>query len=113
MENLFENVVNEDVISKMTLSELKAVADILDIYNEKKPDWFDIPGIKFIWHNEWSDPELQYEGKLVSCTDVQDTMWERFYEDTGSEDEEEFAHYIHSHVDEVKELIEHILKERS
>lgn len=108
----WDKVVNEDRISQMSMEELKIVADILDIYNKKKPNWMGIKGIKFIWHNEWADPELQYKGKLVSCTLVQDTMWERFYEETGSEDDEDFVRYIQTHVDDVKELIEHLIKEK-
>lgn len=34
------------------------------------PDWYRIPGIKFIYHNEWSDPEIEYKGERFYEKDI-------------------------------------------
>lgn len=73
-------------------------------YLKRLPDWYGIPGIKFIWHNEWSDPEIEYKGKRCSCYIVEDTMWSFFREETGLNNEDEFAKYMSNHKNVVYEL---------
>ena len=34
-----------------------------------------IPGTRFIWHGEWSDPEVEYQGKLYNGNSLEDTLW--------------------------------------
>ncbi len=80
--------------------------------NKKKPVksssnkcWYGIPGIYKIWHGEYSDPELEYNGIIKNYYDVEDTMvaWAR---DAGvdTDDENEFGKYLREHSDEVYEL---------
>jgi hypothetical protein len=75
--------------------------------------WYGIEGIKFIWHNEWADPEIEYKGRRCSCYVVENTMWERWiYDDNDNlipereKDEEGFEKYMLENADEVKELCE-------
>ena len=77
------------------------------------PDWYGIPDVGFIWHGEWCDPEIEYKGKRINSTIVEDTMWERYtHDDDGNyisanaNDEEGFNHYMHQNREEVYELIE-------
>lgn len=72
----------------------------------KLPDWYGISGIKFIWHNEWTDSEIEYKGKRCSCYIVENTMWERFREEINSEDEKMFGKYMLDNKDDVYELCE-------
>lgn len=44
------------------------------------PNWYGIPDIGFIYHNNWEDPEIEYKGKRFNSHDIQDTMWEYFNE---------------------------------
>lgn len=63
------------------------------------------PGVKYIWHGEWADSELEYDGQLFSYYDVEDILWQYFLEDTGHTDtdsgdpkiEEEFNKYVQKH----------------
>ena len=73
--------------------------------------WYGIEGIKFIWHNEWADPEIEYKGRKCSCYVVEDTMWERWIHDDNDnlipereKDEEGFEKYMLENADEVREL---------
>ena len=68
-------------------------------------NWYGIPEIKFIWHNEWADPEIEYRGRRCSCYIVEDTMWERYREDDLS-DPDEFERYMRENAEEVRELCE-------
>ena len=47
----------------MTNSEAIAILNIFDYWNERKPNYYGIPEVKFIYHGEWSDPELYYKGE--------------------------------------------------
>lgn len=82
-------------------------------FTEDYPDWYGIEGIKYIWHNSWADPEIEYKGERCSCFTVEDTMWERWtHDDDGNyipergNDEEGFMKYMLNNADEVKELCE-------
>lgn len=74
------------------------------------PNWYGIENIGFVWHGEWSDPEIEYKGKRINCYIVEDTMWERFREECEMEcinpKEEEFALYMKANSEDVYELIE-------
>ena len=74
------------------------------------PSWYGIEDIGFIWHGEWSDPEIEYKGKRINATIVEDTMWERYREeceelgiDTNLFD---FDAYMGENAESVYELIE-------
>ena len=81
--------------------------------HNKLPNWYGIEGIKFIWHNEWADPEVEYKGKRCSCYIIEDTMWQRWtypddinYSEERGKDEKGFAQYMKDNAEEVKELCE-------
>ncbi len=93
------------------MSNYSAAKEILRIFEEKDyPNWYGINGIKFIWHNEWTDPEIEYKGKRCSCFIVEDTMWERYNEEMSEArkpvKENEFAEYMREKADDVYELCE-------
>jgi hypothetical protein len=74
------------------------------------PNWYGIPDIGFIWHNEWEDPEIEYQGKRYNSVPIESTMWSyynEYCEENGTEpNEDEFAEYMKSNVDDIYELIE-------
>lgn len=82
---------------------------------DELPNWYGIEGIKFQYINDWADPRIWYKGKDCSCYVVEDTMWERFWEDMGEEVMEAmtetermgiFKSYMLDNADEVRELCE-------
>lgn len=77
------------------------------------PDWYGIPNIGFIWHGEWSDPEIEYKGKRINSTIVEDTMWYEYTHDEFDRyiperefDQDGFSEYMLKNKDKVYELIE-------
>ncbi len=77
------------------------------------PDWYGIPGIGFIWHNTQADPEIEYKGKRINSTIIEDTMWYDWtHDDYGNHlsekenDDNGFSKYMRENAEEVYELIE-------
>ena len=92
--------------------DVKLVNGIMTFPMKEYPDWYGIPNVGFIWRNEWSDPEIEYNGERINSTIVEDTMLERFKEEYG-EDEgnsgkfmELFKRFMLNNMDDVYELIE-------
>ena len=82
------------------------------------PDWYGIHNVGFIYHNNWSDPEIEYKGKRINACIVEDTMWERFREECDEQEKnaDDYIdyfdnHYMREHADEVYELIELAMEE--
>ncbi len=71
------------------------------------PDWHGIPDIGFIWINSWADPMIEYKGKEYNSHDVEDTMWDWFYEETCG-DPNEFSQFMRDNVNEVYRLLEEL-----
>lgn len=71
--------------------------------------WLGIKGVKLIWHGEWSDSELEYDGKRCYLYDVEEGMYsymkERIAdgEEWGDPDnDEDFRDFCRAHADSVK-----------
>lgn len=72
-----------------------------------------------IWHGEWADPELEYDGNVANYWQIEDSMWDSYKEDCRSadfyhyseEDDSEFNRYCQDYAEEVYELIEMCSKE--
>ena len=41
----------------------------------RESTWRGVPGTKFIWHGEWSDPEIEYKGELINSNDAEEGLW--------------------------------------
>lgn len=74
------------------------------------PNWYGIEDVGFIWRGSWADPEIEYKGKRINSTIVEDTMWERFKEDCEEDGEipteDKFELYMMVNQEDVYELIE-------
>ena len=77
------------------------------------PNWYGIENVGFVWHGEWSDPDIEYKGNRINAYIVEDTMWERFREECKEEGKNADScidyfdnHYMKEHAEDVYELIE-------
>lgn len=60
--------------------------------------WRGVPGVTMIWHGEWADPELEYEGRIANYWDIEDAMYEWATEDGVNVDsDEDFNKYCQEH----------------
>lgn len=81
------------------------------------PDWYGIPDIGFIYHGDYSDPEIEYKGKRINSTIVENTMWYDYTHDEFDRyiperefDQEGFSDYMLANKEEVYELIENAME---
>ena len=107
---MFEHVVNEDAIDKLSYNQLIALHEMLREKTEEYPDWYGIEGIKYHFINSWADPEIIWKGRRCSCYEVEDTMWAEYLADGGDEnDDKAFDKYMLDNADWVRELTDQIL----
>lgn len=94
-------------LEEMSVKELKGMLSALEAVGKiEYPLWYGIPGIRFIYHNSWADPEIEYKGERCCCCMIEDTMWDMFRHETGSENPDEFETYMQENADLVYALCE-------
>lgn len=117
------NLNMSDVLSTMNIKDLQSLAKHFGWDKEsefaKLPNYCGIDGIKFIWHGEWSDPEIEYKGKRCNVHDIEDSMWAMYRETYPEPDykdrqvytayEDYFSTYMQENADMVRELCEEVL----
>ena len=54
---------------------------VASIQMKEFPNWYGIENVGFIYHGDWADPEIEYTGRRINSTIVEDTMWERYREE--------------------------------
>ena len=65
------------------------------VIKESTDRWMGCKRIKMIWHGEWSDPELEYNGSVANYWDVEDWCTEACKEEgVNPNDKESFANWI-------------------
>lgn len=71
-----------------------------------------IGDVYILWHGEWADPELEYNGMVANYHYVEDAMYSNFrYECEASRTDHNtisFTRYCMDRVDIIKQLIEDI-----
>ena len=40
-----------------------------------------VPGSTFIWHGEWSNPEVLWKGISLNVNDIEDELWYSYKDD--------------------------------
>ena len=79
------------------------------------PDWYGIPHIGFVYRGPWSDPALEYKGKIINSHVIEDTMWERYREYCNERGEIEningFDSFMRENADDVYELCDLVIGE--
>jgi alkanesulfonate monooxygenase SsuD/methylene tetrahydromethanopterin reductase-like flavin-dependent oxidoreductase (luciferase family) len=94
------------------LRELQAFVPDEDDKKKVKdsPDqWFyGIVGIKFIYHGDWNDPEVEYKGRRYDYYDLEDALWDEYKEDTDTDigDEDQFKEWLSHNQDEAFALLD-------
>ena len=80
-----------------------------DKSNDRRPDWYGIPGLKFIDHGSWSDAEIEYKGLIFNEIDLEETYFDWFDEEYPEYSDELFESFMLEQEDNIKyELAENI-----
>ena len=45
------------------------------VHTNSNETWHGVEGTVFIWHGEWSDPEVLYDGEELNGSDLEDYAW--------------------------------------
>lgn len=59
-----------------------------NIMTNSKETYRGVPGSTYIWHGEWSDPEVIWKGVSLNVNDIEDSLWNS-YKDMCEENGEE------------------------
>lgn len=75
----------------------------------KRGNFYGINGVRFIWHGEWADPEVEYDGCLYNCNQLEDTLWS-YYRDDCKENgcvptDDDFENFVRDNSDLVYETL--------
>ena len=80
-----------------------------DKSNDRRPDWYGIPDLKFINHGSWADAEIEYMGLIFNETDLEEGYLIWFDEDYPEYSDELFESFMLEQGDNIKyELEENI-----
>lgn len=80
-----------------------------DKSNDRRPDWYGIPGLKFINHGSWADAEIEYKGLIFNELDVEETYFDWFNDEYPEYSDELYASFMLEQGDNIKyELAENI-----
>ena len=72
------------------------------LIKESANSWMGCQRIKMIWHGEWSDPELEYNGSVANYWDVENWCAEACREEgVNPNDKNAFANWIRQNEDRV------------
>lgn len=80
-ESEFRHLISESV--KKALMEgghLYSKDDDGNVWTNSKETYRGVPGSVYIWHGEWSDPEILWDGVELNANDVEDFLWSTYKE---------------------------------
>lgn len=98
-----QNILNETNIKKVIDKTLKSLCETAgDLtwemdgqkYTTSQNTYRGVPGTTYVYHGEWSDPEIWYDDESINANDIEDSLWNDFREETGSDDEDEFENWL-------------------
>ena len=73
-------------------------------------NYCNVPGVQFIYHGDWADPELIYKDHVFNAHDVEDSLWDEFQEQTDDHGTaEEYAAFVHAHPALLTDLLDDII----
>jgi len=68
-------------------------------------EWYGIPGIKWLYHGDWADPEIEVDGLVYNVPDlgIEDSMWYELQEQLGRDpSDSEFQDFMLKNGDDIK-----------
>lgn len=71
-----------------------------------KSYFYGIYGIRFVWHGEWSDPELIWHGKSFNYYDVENTLYSYYSEEKSPLD---FEIWVKKNAYLAREILQNLL----
>ena len=51
------------------------------VWTNSKETYRGVPGSTYIWHGEWSDPEVWWDGVELNANDIEESLWNSYKDD--------------------------------
>ena len=51
-----------------------------NVWTNSKETYRGVPGSVYIWHGEWSDPEVLWDGVELNANDIEESLWYSYEE---------------------------------
>lgn len=98
---------------------VRPITDVKPFYNflmgwqeGKEQKWYcGIEGVTFIWHGDWSDPELGYKGYAINEPSATDGLYAEYFEETGHDDIDEFGKWLQKNKEMLFEVLDYLIEE--
>ena len=52
-----------------------------NVHTNSKETYRGVPGSTYIWHGEWADPEVIWDGVSLNCEDIEESLWCSYKDD--------------------------------
>ena len=52
-----------------------------NVWTNSKETYRGVPGSTYIWHGEWSDPEVLWDGVELNVNDIEEDLWYSYKDD--------------------------------
>ena len=52
-----------------------------NVWTDSKETYRGVPGSTYIWHGEWADPEVLWDGVELNVTDIEEGLWYSYKDD--------------------------------
>ncbi len=73
-----------------------------------------IPDIIILWHGEWADPEIRWNGLTCDYYDLDDALWDCYAEECGDKsapaDVDRFPVWVKENAELVREFLRNMAK---
>ena len=78
--------------------------------------FYGIRGIQFIWHGEWSDPELIWHGKSFNYYDIETPLWSDYLEECNENGviptDDDFTTWVKINSYKAREYLQHLMENK-
>lgn len=94
---------------------MKTLEEIFASIQKERKLYCNVPDVYFVWHGEWSDPEVSYKDKLFNLPmDVETPLWayycEHCKEKRIEKSEDGYGQYVENNADELYEILENLIE---
>lgn len=73
-------------------------------------NYCNVPGVEFVYHNEWADPELIYKDHTFNVHDAEDMLWDEFQAQTNDQGTaDEYASWVEVHPSLLTDLLDDLI----
>lgn len=73
-------------------------------------NYCNVPGVEFVYHNDWTDPELVYKDHVFNLHDAEDFLWDEFQSQTNDQGTaDEYVPWVEAHPALLTDLLDDLI----